>query len=140
MPDVELRLPPDVQFVGLARLVVCAAARHAGMSDERVEDLRIAVSEAIANAINAHTSVGRTEPIELSFGAAADGSFAVTVSDTGFGFEPISPQQAADRDWTDESGLGVTIIRNLADDVRFLRGEGMQVSIRFAVGLRADGF
>jgi serine/threonine-protein kinase RsbW len=139
MPEVELRLPPDVQYVGLARLVVCVAARQAGMTDERVEDLRIAVSEATTNAIMAHQRMGRDDPIVLSFGEAPHGSFAVTVSDAGPGFEPISPHSTAHRDWTLEGGLGVTLIRNLADDVRFLRGEGMQVNIRFAVGLDPGG-
>jgi serine/threonine-protein kinase RsbW len=138
MPEVELRLPPDVRYVGLARVVVCVAARQAGMSEERVEDLRIALSEATTNAITAHRRMARDDPIVLSFGAAPDGSFAVTVSDAGPGFEPISPRATEDRDWTAEGGLGVTIIRNLADDVRFLRGEGMQVNLRFAVALDPD--
>src|SRR5688500_9392898 len=80
--EVELRLPPDIQYVGLARLVICVAARQAGMSTERVEDLRIAVSEATTNAILAHRRSGRSDPVVLSFGEA-DGSFAVTVTDAG---------------------------------------------------------
>jgi anti-sigma regulatory factor (Ser/Thr protein kinase) len=86
----------------------------------------------------AHRRMARDDPVVLSFGAAPDGSFAVTVSDAGPGFEPISPRATEDRDWTAEGGLGVTIIRNLADDVRLLRGEGMQVNLRFAVALDPD--
>jgi serine/threonine-protein kinase RsbW len=132
--EVELRLPPDIQYVGLARLVICVAARQAGMSTERVEDLRIAVSEATTNAILAHRRSGRSDPVVLSFGEA-DGSFAVTVTDAGPGFEPVASHEPSAGDWTNESGLGVTLVRHLADEVRFLRGEGMQLCIRFAVGL-----
>lgn len=139
MGNVELHLPPDVQYVGLARLVVCAAARQAGMNGERVEDLRIAVSEATTNAVVAQGHVGQSAPVVLRFGATEDGTFEVTVVDTGPGFEPVNPESMNGRDWAIEGGLGVTIIRGLADDVRFLRDEGMRVSMRFAMDLSGDG-
>jgi serine/threonine-protein kinase RsbW len=136
---VELCLPADVQYVGLARLVVCAAARIAGMDSDRVEDLRIAVSEATTNAIMAHRRSGRPEPVMLRFGTDDQKRFQVTVVDSGPGFQPAAPEALNGRDWRDESGLGVTIIRGLADEVRFERGEGMQVSMRFALELQDLG-
>lgn len=139
MGDVELHLPPDVQYVGLARLVVCAAARQAGMIGERVEDLRIAVSEAITNAVVAHRRVGQASPVVLRFGTNDDGCFEVTVVDTGPGFQPLPPEPMNGRDWAIEGGLGVIIIRGLTDDVRFLRDEGMRVSMSFAMDLAGDG-
>lgn len=137
--EVELHLPPDVQYVGLARLVVTVAARQAGMADERVEDLKIAVSEATTNAILAHRRTDEPRPVVLSFGPTAQDAFGVTIIDTGPGFDPPPPEAGMMREWTDEGGLGVTLIRGLADDVEFLRGEGMRVNMRFAVGLSANG-
>lgn len=137
--DVELRLPPDVQYVGLARLVVTLAARQAGMADERVEDLKIAVSEATTNAIRAHLQADQPGPVVLSFGPTPGDTFGVTIVDTGPGFDPLPPDAHERRDWTDESGLGVTLIRGLADDVEFVRGEGMRVNMHFAVRLAASG-
>lgn len=134
MGDVELHLPPDVRYVGLARLVVCAAARQSGMAEERVEDLRIAVSEATANAVVAHQRTNAARPVVLQFGPSPAG-FSVTVRDAGPGFQPKTPGEIAKREWTTEHGLGVSLIRDLADDVEFVRGEGMQVHMRFAVGL-----
>ncbi|MDP8978062.1 MAG: ATP-binding protein [Actinomycetota bacterium] len=138
MPAVDLRLPPDVAYVGLARLIVCAAARLAGMADERVEDLRIAVSEATTNAMVAHNRDGHGAPVVLSFGPTRT-SFEVTIADAGAGFEPQPPEALDDRDPLQEGGLGVTLIRGLADSVSFERGEGMRVNMRFRVGLDADG-
>lgn len=134
---VELSLPPDVQYVGLARLAVTVAARQAGMNDERVEDLKIAVSEATTNAIRAHLAVAEPQPVVLTFGPDGGDSFGVTVVDSGPGFEPL-PAADGQREWTEESGLGVTIIRGLADEVEFLRGEGMRVHMHFAVGLSSS--
>ncbi len=135
MAAVELQLPASVQFVWLARLVVCAAARQAGMSGERVEDLRIAVSEATTNAIVAQRDSDAHLGVVLQFGVAEDGTFEVTIVDSGPGFEPVTPASMNGRDWSIEGGLGITIIRELADDVRFLRADGMRVSMRFAMEL-----
>lgn len=137
--EVELHLPPDVRYVGLARLVVTVAARQAGMADERVEDLKIAVSEATTNAIKAHRQSAEPRPVVLSFGPTPQDSFGVTIIDTGPGFDPLPPEAQSVRDWTDESGLGVTLIRGLADEVEFVRGKGMRVNMHFAVGLSANG-
>jgi serine/threonine-protein kinase RsbW len=137
MAEVELQLPADTQYVGLARLVVTVAARQAGMEDERVEDLKIAVSEATTNAINAHRRYQQKSPVVLQFGPTDNGSFEVTIVDAGPGFDPTPLN--SDRDWSLEGGLGVILIRGLADDVRFIRGEGMRVHMRFKVGLSAGG-
>src|SRR3712207_4475216 len=101
--EVELQLPADTQYVGLARLVVTVAARQAGMAEDRVEDLKIAVSEATTNAINAHRRHEHHAPVILQFGTTGNGSFDVTIVDAGPGFEP--PPPVPDRDWTLEGGL-----------------------------------
>lgn len=140
MSDVELHLPPDVAYVGVARLVVVAAARQSGMADERVEDLRTAVSEATTNAVVAHQRAGQGRRVRLTFGPRDADGFEVTIADAGRGFQPASQEALASRDWTMEGGLGVTIIRGLADDVRFVRdGDGMAVSMRFGPGYGAAG-
>ncbi len=135
MGDVELRIPPDVRYVGLARLVVMVAARQAGMVPDRVEDLKIAVSEATTNAVNAHRRADEQRPVVLSFGATAAGQFAVTIADAGPGFDPAPPEAHDRRDWSLENGLGVTLIRGLADDVEFRHHAGMVVHMRFAVDI-----
>jgi serine/threonine-protein kinase RsbW len=135
LPAAELQLPPDTRYVGLARLTVCAAARNAGLDEERTEDLRIAVSEATANAILAHQRHNTPNPVCLRFGIGAGGAFEVTVADCGPGFEPNEAVDVEDRDWTTEGGLGVTLIRGLTDDVEFVRGSGMDVNLRFSIDL-----
>ena len=135
MSDVELHVPPDVVYVGLARLVVTAAARRSGMDPARVEDLKIAVSEATTNAIHAHQRVDVGQPVVIAFGPQG-GQFQVTIQDTGPGYEPPPPPVGdGPREWTEEGGLGIMVIRGLADDVSFVQGQGTQVHISFAIGL-----
>ena len=126
MRDVELRLPPDVQYVGLARLVVTVAARQAGMAAERIEDLKIAVSEATTNAIVAHQRTTKPPPVMLSFGTVGN-QFAVSIDDG------APSDDASDvSEWLGDGGLGVTLIRGLADDVEFSE-PGNVVHMRFAM-------
>ena len=136
MPDVELRVPADAQYVGLARLVVTAAARQAGMTNDRLEDLKIAVSEATSSAISARQRAGGDAPVSLHFGPVGADQFAVTIADAGSISDQDSPDIAA-RNWNADGSLGVTLIRGLADAVDFDdEGEaGLSVHMRFAVGL-----
>ena len=131
MRDVELRLPADVQYVGLARLVVTVAARQAGMADGRVEDLKIAVSEATTNAINAHRHAEGQAPVVLTFGPVGRDQFSVSIADAAL---DTQIEAGAVEDWAPETPLGVTLIRGLADDVEFRSEIGNVVHMRFGVG------
>lgn len=133
MTEVELSVPPDPQYVGLARLIVTAAARQAGMSNDRVEDLKIAVGEATAGAIAARRRDGDDLPVSLSFGPVGAESFAVTIADAGLMSEDATAYSIGTRNWGGEGSLGVTLIRGLADAVDFRGEAGMSVHMRFAV-------
>lgn len=50
---VSLAIPADPAHVGTVRYFVATIARHAGMPEELTNDLRLAVSEACAEAIDA---------------------------------------------------------------------------------------
>ena len=133
---IELLIPPTPRHVALARLIVSAAAGQAGMGAGRVEDLKIAVSEATANAINAHHAAGITAPVRVRFGPDAEGGFVVEIADDGFGFQPHERRDFTGRHWeTMTGGLGVVLIRGLTDTCEFTHGDGMRVCMRFRVGI-----
>lgn len=133
MTDVELSVPPDAQYVGLTRLIVTAAARQAGMTNDRLEDLKIAVSEATASAIVARQRAGDGLPVSLAFGPAGPDSFAVTIADAGLVSDDDTAESIGARNWSADGSLGVTLIRGLADVVDFRGEAGMSVHMRFAV-------
>ena len=137
MIDVELAVPPDAQYVGLARLIVTASARQAGMTSDRLEDLKIAVSEATASAIRARQRAADDQPVSLSFGPTGANHFAVTIADAGLMSDDDTPESIGSRNFGSDGSLGVTLIRGLADIVDFSgdSGEaGMSVHMRFEVG------
>ena len=144
---VELEFPARPEVVSVARLVIGAlAAAEPGFDDERTADLRLAVSEACTNAIQAQRRVeeatGRPEaPITMRCTLGA-GEITVEVTDHGGGFDPgaLEPHPAV----TDparldhEGGLGVPLITMLSDDLEFVgSSHGTQVVMRF--GPRTPG-
>ena len=131
---VELEIPARAEFVALARLVVSSfAATSFGLADERIDDLKIAVSEACTNAIEAHGVVDIDERVLVRCAEEGD-RMEVTVTDRGPGFDPGTlpehpPVTDPDR-LKFERGLGIPLIRALVDEVEFSSsGRGTAVRI-----------
>jgi len=120
---IELEIPARAEFVALARLVVSAmAASDSQLADERIDDLKLAVSEACTNAIEAHDAAGSHERVLVRC-RAADDALEVCVEDRGQGFDPSQlpdhpPVTDPDR-LKFERGLGIPLIRALVDEVEF---------------------
>lgn len=120
---IELEIPARAEFVALARLVVSAlAASDSTLPDERIDDLKLAVSEACTNAIEAHDAAGSSERVVVRCQAGGD-SLEVHVEDRGHGFDPAElpdhpPVTDPDR-LKFERGLGIPLIRALVDEVEF---------------------
>jgi serine/threonine-protein kinase RsbW len=107
------------------------AADRRMLVDEQVDDLKLAVSEACTNAVEAHRRAGTGVPIRVLVFEMAD-RIEVHVIDHGGGFDPLSlppHPRVTDPDRLNfERGLGVPLIRSLVDEVEFTRsGPGMTV-------------
>ena len=131
---IELEIPARAEFVALARLVVSAlASADSGLADERIDDLKLAVSEACTNAIEAHDAAGTDERVLVRCWADAD-ALEVCVEDRGMGFDPAQlpdhpPVTDPDR-LKFERGLGIPLIRALVDEVEFSpTGDGTAVRL-----------
>lgn len=128
---VELEIPAESRFVATARNFVADAARAAGWTDEeRLDDVRLVVSETVTNALHAHLLQRVVEPIRVSAEASADRLLFV-VADAAGGFEP--PQDAPvlpEPDLRQEGGFGLGLIEALSDETRFeATEEGTTVSV-----------
>ncbi|HEV2069990.1 MAG TPA: ATP-binding protein [Acidimicrobiales bacterium] len=120
---VRLEIPALPAFVGVARTVVAAIATSIpGIDDDRLEDLRIAVSEACTNAVEAHQAVGRDQRVVLRCLLEQE-VLQVSVEDSGNGFDPAAvPPRPLVGDLgqlNSERGWGLQLIRALVDDVTF---------------------
>ena len=110
---VRLDIPAQPAFVGVARSVVATVATSVeGIDDDRLDDLRLAVSEACTNAVDGNADGDRRVVLRCVLG---DDAFEVHIEDAGDGF---SAETIA------ESGWGLQLITALVDDVAFSRDNG----------------
>jgi len=82
MAEVELLLPALRAHVRTARVVCVAAARRAGLEDDLVDELRLAVGEACARAVGLHARHAPEERVAVRLVDDVLG-LTVTVSDRG---------------------------------------------------------
>ncbi len=75
-----LRIPPDTVQVRVARLVAGTAARVAGVDADDIEDVRLAVGEAVGRAVLRHLDQQVQAPVVIEF-RDDETSFAVVVND-----------------------------------------------------------
>ena len=129
-PLIEFSLPARPEFVAVAReLVASVAARRLDLDPEHADDVRLAVSEAVTNAIEVHNAhaIGRdvlirVRPVGVR-GETAASAIEVEVVDAGPGFDPDTlqahPQPTDPARLNFERGLGIPLIRSIVDDLAF---------------------
>jgi serine/threonine-protein kinase RsbW len=120
---VELEIPARPEYIALVRMVVASvAAERRELDEDRVEDLKLAVSEACTNAIEANESAPSEERVVVRCFEDRD-RFEVRVDDRGSGFDPSAlpahPPVTDPARLEYERGLGIPLIRALVDTVEF---------------------
>lgn len=131
---VAIEIPARADFVSFARVVVASAAEMwPDMAAERIEDLKLAVSEATTNAINAQSKVGSDERIRIVC-HLSDDQITVVIHDHGAGFDSGDVPQLPEPEHPDrllhESGLGLHLMAMLTDESEVSSdGEGTDVKL-----------
>lgn len=135
---IDLDVPASNEYLALVRTVLSAVATAGSkLPDSRIDDLRLAVTEACANAIDAERR--KPEParcaihLHLELGSER---VEVEVHDEAGGFDPDAvpthpPVTEAER-LRFERGLGIPLMRALTDHVEF-RPEGGGTTVRLVV-------
>ncbi|HEY7069149.1 MAG TPA: ATP-binding protein [Acidimicrobiales bacterium] len=135
MAVVELEIPARPAYLSLVRLIVDAAVGSLapGLSVARLDDLKIAVTEACSNAIEAHEAILADGPVVVRC-VIDDDQVTVDIVDRGRGFDPdrveTLPAATDPRRLRHESGLGIPLMRTLTDEVAFSPdADGTKVSL-----------
>lgn len=130
---VRLAIPARPEFVSVARHTLEGLAGLRGLPPETVADLKLALTEACANAVD-HAYGEAAATIDVVFELSAD-RIAFEVADTGMmGFAPESGASGE----AGESGLGLTIMCALADELEIgARDERGGSRLRFVMLLPA---
>ena len=97
-------------------------ARLMGFTDDRVEDLKTAVSEACINAIEHGNHMNAAAPVAVIL-SMHSGELEVTVHDDGEGMYSTPTKPDIDRKMTGEEearGMGMFLIQALVDEVEWV--------------------
>ena len=130
---VRLRIPARPEYITLCRLALTGIARLRALSDELVADLKLALTEAASNSVRHAYGEDDVGAVEISYQLLPD-RLVIEVTDDGEGFDPVAPPLAPDG--LSEGGLGIAIIRAIADDVEIgTRPNGKGSRLRFEKAL-----
>lgn len=125
--EVVMAVPARPDYVALVRVVLAAAASiDPDSRDDRIDDLRVAVSEAVTNAVEAH-ELGETDSrVEIRC-ITRGNEVEVTVRDRGPGFDPDAVPVLPEADTPErlffEGGLGLPLMRRLVDKTDITTGD-----------------
>ena len=139
---VRLTIPAKAEYITLSRLALSGLSRVRTFPDDTLADLKLALTEACSNSVR-HAYDDGEGHVDISF-ELHDDRLVVEIADDGTGFEPDGPgqdgpgQEGAGRDGAGqdeagkaageaeltEGGLGIAIIRSVADEVEIAAGPG----------------
>jgi serine/threonine-protein kinase RsbW len=112
---VRLTIPARAEYITLCRLALTGIARVRDLPDEVLADLKLALTEAASNSVrHAYTGDDESGVVEISYELRPD-RLVIEVSDEGEGFDPDDAGGAPEE--LSEGGLGIAIIRAIADEV-----------------------
>lgn len=119
MATATLTIPPVPGQVRTARLVTTAAARRCGVSEDRIDEIRLAVGEVIARSVLRQQRAGLADPVVV----------AITDDDELF---TVRVQDATAPDVSDsDGGLALSVAESLAFECD-VQAEGTGCVVRLA--------
>jgi len=133
---VRLTIPARPEYITLCRLALTGLARLRPMSDELVADIKLALTEAASNSVR-HAYGADGGCVEIAYELSGD-RLVIEVNDEGEGFDAAEDGDLGDLENLTEGGLGIAIIRAIADEFVLSRGpQGRGSRLRFAKVLTA---
>jgi serine/threonine-protein kinase RsbW len=112
---VRLSIPARPEYITLCRLALTGISRLRPLSEELLGDLKLALTEACSNSVrHAYVAGNATGVVEVLYELHSD-RLVIEVTDEGEGFDPAQPKD--ELEGLTEGGLGIAIIRAIADEV-----------------------
>ena len=129
---VRLTIPAKPEYITLGRLALTALSRVRPVSDETLSDLKVALTEACTNSVRHAYRNGRRGHVEILYELEPD-RLAIEVVDDGSGIalDDIPELDDDNLDELAEGGLGLALIKALADEVEISDREGGGSRLRF---------
>lgn len=103
---------------------VIDSSKEAGFSDKRVQEIELAVEEALVNIINYAYPDREDGEVEISCGLDGEYRYVVEIRDSGVPFDVAAqsdPDLNANIAERKIGGLGIFLIRKMADEMQYRR-------------------
>jgi serine/threonine-protein kinase RsbW len=128
---VHLRIPAKAEYITLCRLALTGLGQLRAIADDTMADLKLALTEAVSNSVrHAYGSTG-DGCVDVRYELHPD-RLNIEVVDDGAGFDPDATD-GKDGQELSEGGLGIAIIRSIADEFELRSKPGERGStLRFA--------
>ena len=127
---VSLRIPAKAEYITLCRLALTGLSRLRPLHEEALADLKLALTEACSNSIRHAYRNGGGGHVDVRYELLPD-RLSIEVLDDGEGFDPEAESSDKAAELT-EGGLGIAIIRSIADEFEIQSRPGVRGSrIRF---------
>jgi serine/threonine-protein kinase RsbW len=131
---VRLRIPARAEYIALARLALSGLAEIASLTEEQLADLKLALTEAVSNSVR-HAYPDGSGFVSIAYEVSGR-TLGIEVVDDGAGFDPQRPPPLEGEELT-EGGLGIAIIRTIADEFEIQSQPGARGSrLRFVKRLQ----
>jgi serine/threonine-protein kinase RsbW len=125
-PDIELVLPARAENVAIVRHALGALGEVLEVGEQKLADIRLAVTEACTNVVVHAYPEGQGGPLEVLATLLGD-DLLVVVRDEGRGIAPRSDSPGL--------GLGLPLIASLADAVRLGHDAQGRTEVRMTFSL-----
>jgi serine/threonine-protein kinase RsbW len=130
--EVRLTIPAKPEYITLGRLALTGISRLRALDEETLGDLKLALTEACSNSVR-HAYADGDGTVEIRY-VLHSNRLEIEVADDGEGFDPSAEREEGDE--LAEGGLGIAIIRSIADELEIGAGKGGKGSrLRFAKSL-----
>ncbi len=127
---IMLRVPAKPEYIALCRLALTGLSQLRAIGDDTIADLKLALTEAVSNSVRHAYGPKGAGHVEVTYELDAD-RLGIEVVDDGEGFDP-DETPAFDAELS-EGGLGIAIIRAIADEFEIMSAPGERGSrLRFA--------
>lgn len=127
------RLENDVEEIGKLRSFILTCMNRFGLPTDMEMPVNLALEEAVVNVMQYAFDDGEKHEILVEAGRE-ENLFSLTVTDGGRAFNPFEAPEAdttLDAEQRGIGGLGIHLIRNLADKVTYRRENGQNMLTLF---------
>jgi serine/threonine-protein kinase RsbW len=128
---ITLRIPAKAEYITLCRLALTGLSQLRDIGDDTMADLKLALTEAVSNSVRHAYGPNGEGHVDVTYELTPD-RLGIEVVDDGDGFDPDEASSFDGRELS-EGGLGIAIIRTIADEFEIQSALGERGSrLRFA--------